>query len=117
MSRINAVAVTVPPLAIFTDFDGTLVEIAEADDAVEVAATLTDQLQRAMNEFDSAFAVLTGREIPDIDRFLAPLHLPLALRKTLAERDGRCQSLMRAAYKHSVDNWSESFLEHVASGA
>lgn len=78
MSQINAVAPAVPQLAIFTDFDGTLVELAETPDAVEVADTLTDQLQRAVQELDSAFAVLTGREISDIDRFLAPLHLPIA---------------------------------------
>ena len=78
MSQIDAVAPAVPQLAIFTDFDGTLVELAETPDAVEVADTLTDQLQRAILELDSAFAVLTGREISDIDRFLAPLHLPIA---------------------------------------
>lgn len=78
MSQIDAVAPAIPQLAIFTDFDGTLVELAETPDAVEVADTLTDQLQRAVRELDSAFAVLTGREIADIDRFLAPLHLPIA---------------------------------------
>ncbi|UYO01092.1 MAG: trehalose-phosphatase [Devosia sp.] len=67
-----------PLLAIFTDFDGTLVEIAETPDAVEVSSALTDQLDRALVDFDHAFAVLTGREIADIDRFLAPLNLPIA---------------------------------------
>lgn len=79
MAEIDATAPnTVPHLAIFTDFDGTLVEIAETPDAVEVPDTLADQLQRAAEELDSAFAVLTGREIADIDRYLAPLHLPVA---------------------------------------
>ena len=78
MSQINDVHTAVPQLAIFTDFDGTLVELAETPDAVEVDDTLADQLQRAVNELDSAFAVLTGREIADIDKFLAPLHLPIA---------------------------------------
>lgn len=78
MSQINGVSPSVPQLAIFTDFDGTLVELAATPDAVEVADTLTDQLQRAIDELGSAFAVLTGREISDIDRFLAPLHLPIA---------------------------------------
>ena len=79
MAEIDATAPhAVPQLAIFTDFDGTLVEIAETPDAVEVPESLADQLQRAAQELDSAFAVLTGREIADIDRYLAPLHLPVA---------------------------------------
>lgn len=78
MSQIDAAHHTVPQLAIFTDFDGTLVELAETPDAVEVAESLPHQLERAMRELDSAFAVLTGREIADIDRYLAPLHLPIA---------------------------------------
>jgi trehalose-phosphatase len=67
-----------PLLAVFTDFDGTLVEIAETPDAVSVPAELTDRLDRAQREFDHAFALITGREIADIDRFLAPLQLPVA---------------------------------------
>jgi trehalose 6-phosphate phosphatase len=79
MAEIDATAPhAAPQLAIFTDFDGTLVEIAETPDAIEVPETLADQLQRAAEELDSAFAVLTGREIADIDRYLAPLHLPVA---------------------------------------
>ena len=76
---IDAVAPhALPQLAIFTDFDGTLVELAETPDAIEVPDTLARQLARAVRELDSAFAVITGREISDIDRFLAPLHLPVA---------------------------------------
>lgn len=67
-----------PLLAVFTDFDGTLVEIAETPDAVEVAPELADQLDRAARELDHAFAVITGREIADIDHYLSPLHLPVA---------------------------------------
>jgi trehalose 6-phosphate phosphatase len=65
-------------LAIFTDFDGTLVEIAETPNGVEVPESLPQALERAARELDSAFAVLTGREIDDIDRFLSPLILPVA---------------------------------------
>jgi trehalose 6-phosphate phosphatase len=76
---IDAVAPNaIPQLAIFTDFDGTLVEIADTPDAVSVPETLAQQLAHAVRELDSAFAVLTGREIADIDRYLAPLHLPIA---------------------------------------
>jgi trehalose 6-phosphate phosphatase len=67
-----------PLLAVFTDFDGTLVDIAETPDAVHVPSNLTEQIDRATREFDHAFAVITGREIADIDRFLSPLQLPIA---------------------------------------
>src|SRR5690606_32286173 len=66
-------------LAIFTDFDGTLVELAETPDSIEVPASLGAQLARTARELDSAFAVLTGREIADIDKYLAPLQLPEAV--------------------------------------
>lgn len=65
-------------LALFIDFDGTLVDIAETPDAVHIPSDLAEQIDRASRDFDHAFAVLTGREIADIDRFLAPLHLPIA---------------------------------------
>ncbi len=68
----------IPALAIFTDFDGTLVEIAETPDAIDIPSELTERIDRALHDFDNAFAVLTGREIADIDRYLSPLQLPIA---------------------------------------
>lgn len=68
----------VPRLAVFTDFDGTLVEIAETPDTIDVPSELTERLDRALHDFDNAFAVLTGREIADIDRYLSPLQLAIA---------------------------------------
>lgn len=67
-----------PLLAVFTDFDGTLVEIAETPESISVPPELPEQLDRFLSEFDHAFAVITGREISDIDRFLSPLQLPIA---------------------------------------
>jgi trehalose 6-phosphate phosphatase len=67
-----------PALALFTDFDGTLVEIAESPEAVHVPDDLAGQIERLTRDLDNAFAVITGREIADIDRFLSPLHLPVA---------------------------------------
>lgn len=69
---------TAPRIAVFTDFDGTLVEIADTPDAVILPDGLADNLDRAAQELDQAFAVITGREIADIDHFLAPLRLPVA---------------------------------------
>lgn len=65
-------------LAIFTDFDGTLVEIAETPDAVNVPGELVSELERAAHSVGSALAIVSGREVADIDRKLAPAVLPVA---------------------------------------
>lgn len=63
--------------ALFIDLDGTLIDIAPSPDEVVIAAGLPSLLARVTQQLDGAFAVLTGRPIADVDRFLAPL-LPLA---------------------------------------
>lgn len=80
MSEIDhsAAHIATMRMAIFTDFDGTLVEIAETPDGIDVPESLPQALERAARELDSAFAVLTGREIGDIDKYLSPLILPVA---------------------------------------
>jgi trehalose 6-phosphate phosphatase len=79
MSDIDHAAhIAATRLAIFTDFDGTLVEIADTPEDIDVPESLPQALERAARELDSAFAVLTGREIGDIDKFLSPLILPIA---------------------------------------
>ena len=54
----------------------------ETRDAVSIAfdipTDLAERIDRLAREFDNAFAVITGREIADIYRFLSPLHLPIA---------------------------------------
>lgn len=47
------------PVAIFTDFDGTLVEIAPSPDAVIVPADLPQRLERLYGALDGALAVIT----------------------------------------------------------
>jgi trehalose 6-phosphate phosphatase len=58
--------------ALFLDFDGTLVEIAERPDAVVVPADLGQTLQRLHDRLGGAIALVTGRSIAVIDGFLAP---------------------------------------------
>lgn len=58
------------PVAIFTDFDGTLVEIASRPDAVAVPHDLPARLNSLYAALDGALAVITGRTIETIDRFL-----------------------------------------------
>ncbi|KKB10811.1 hypothetical protein VE25_16050 [Devosia geojensis] len=80
MSDVETGAAGAAPahLAVFTDFDGTLVEIAERPEDVEVAPDLPESIADAVEKLDSAFAVITGREIDVIDHYLSPLHLPVA---------------------------------------
>jgi trehalose 6-phosphate phosphatase len=64
--------------ALFLDFDGTLVEIAERPDAVRLEPEARAALSFLAMAMDGAVAIVTGREIPDIDHYLSPLSLPVA---------------------------------------
>lgn len=64
--------------ALFLDFDGTLVDIAPQPDGICVPAGLVDTLQRVARGLKGALAVVSGRPIAEIDRWLTPLVLPVA---------------------------------------
>ena len=64
--------------ALFLDFDGTLVDIAEQPHDVAVPHSLVPTLG-ALNDFlGGAVAVISGRPISQIDDFLRPLELAVA---------------------------------------
>jgi trehalose 6-phosphate phosphatase len=67
-----------PPLdpdnALFLDFDGTLLEIAPRPELVRVPDGLIELLTRLAEQRGGALAVLSGRRIDDLDRFLQPWH-------------------------------------------
>jgi trehalose 6-phosphate phosphatase len=64
--------------ALFLDFDGTLVEIADHPELVQFSQDTRSALTRLYSALGGALAVITGREIGDVDSFLKPLHLPVA---------------------------------------
>lgn len=64
--------------ALFLDFDGTLLELAERPDAIEVPPGLAQLLDRLYRLFGGALAVITGRRLADLDRYLALGNLPAA---------------------------------------
>lgn len=66
------------PLALFLDFDGTLVEIAAGPEAIAVPAALGARLERLAARLDGALALVSGRSIDNIERHLGPLPLHLA---------------------------------------
>lgn len=59
------------------DFDGTLVEIAEHPDKIEVPDDVQDRLQRLFDATDGAVAVVTGRDLDAISRFLPEFAGPI----------------------------------------
>src|SRR5215212_2877533 len=58
--------------ALFLDFDGTLVEIADRPDAVVVPVDLGKTLRALRERLGGAMAIVTGRSVAVIDGFLAP---------------------------------------------
>jgi len=59
--------------ALFLDFDGTLVELADTPDAIAVPAGLAPMLERLRKRLDGRLAIVSGRSIADLERHL-PLH-------------------------------------------
>jgi trehalose 6-phosphate phosphatase len=62
-------------LALFLDFDGTLVDIADHPDAVIVGPNLTDHLHRLDDGLAGRLAIITGRPLGALDAFLGPNHI------------------------------------------
>jgi len=58
--------------ALFLDVDGTLLDIAPTPDQVVVPPGLVELLERVCVGLDGAFAILTGRQLSEIDELLAP---------------------------------------------
>lgn len=61
-----------PKTALFLDFDGTLVEIAETPARVVVPPDLPVLLSQLRDLLGGAIAIVSGRPLLDTDRFLAP---------------------------------------------
>lgn len=63
-------------IALFLDFDGTLVDLAPAPDQIRVPPDLTQNLQRLQQNLDGRLAIITGRSLADLDGFLGPNDIP-----------------------------------------
>ncbi len=74
----NTLPLPAPGMALFLDFDGTLVELAPQPEAVVVSPLLTGTLAGLYQQLGGALALVSGRRLIDVDSFLAPLQLPAA---------------------------------------
>lgn len=75
--------------AYFLDIDGTLVDIAEAPDAIHVDRGLLDLIADLHRSCDGAVALISGRTLRDIDGRLDGVRIPIAGQHGLERRDGQ----------------------------
>lgn len=61
------------PLALFLDFDGTLIELAATPDGIAVPETLAADLAALSQRLDGRLALISGRSIADLERHCGPL--------------------------------------------
>lgn len=82
-------------LAIFLDLDGTLAPIASTPDRASIPQTTLRLLGSLWRASKGSVAIVSGRDAPDIDRLLAPLHLPYAALHgaRIKTPDGRTETL------------------------
>ncbi|MCE7027499.1 trehalose-phosphatase [Jiella avicenniae] len=59
--------------ALFLDFDGTLVDLVDDPTEVALAGDRIERLAEMTERLSGALAIVSGRRIADLDRFLAPL--------------------------------------------
>lgn len=65
-------SVDVHEYALYLDCDGTLLDIAPTPNEVRVPAGLVSLLERISAGLDGALAIVTGRQLAEIDTLLAP---------------------------------------------
>jgi trehalose 6-phosphate phosphatase len=66
------------PAALFLDFDGTLVELADSPGAISVPAALAPLLGRLSERLDGRLAIVSGRAVEDLRSHLGGCHVILS---------------------------------------
>lgn len=61
------------PVALFLDFDGTLIEIASGPDAIEVPADMAMRIEELAARLDGRLAVVSGRGLDNIEKHVGPM--------------------------------------------
>jgi trehalose 6-phosphate phosphatase len=104
-----------PEWALFLDFDGTLVEIADRPDAVVVPPDLGTTLRALRDRLGQAMAIVTGRSINVIDGFLTPDRFDVAglhgAEYRLAGALFPCRPQDHPNLRRAIDDLEERFAE------
>lgn len=66
------------PIALFLDFDGTLVNLAPRPDAIVVPENLAQRLHQLSRDLDGRLALVSGRAIIDLERHVGALQVARA---------------------------------------
>jgi trehalose 6-phosphate phosphatase len=81
--------------ALFLDFDGTLIDIADTPDGVTVPPEVAQLLTRATERLDGRVAIVSGRTVADLRRFLPDFAGPLVgAHGTEMHRDGETRRIV-----------------------
>lgn len=64
--------------ALFLDFDGTLVDIAPSPTSIQIPEELPSLLARLSAALSGAVAIVTGRSVTDLERYVAPTRPAIA---------------------------------------
>jgi trehalose 6-phosphate phosphatase len=75
MDGFDAAILAVGSIAVFLDFDGTLIDFADRPDGVRVPNDLAPVLDAAQRRLSGATAIITGRRIADLDHLLGTTSL------------------------------------------
>jgi len=88
-AAVHAVPLPRTRWCLFLDVDGTLLELAEHPQAVDVDPRLVPLLDRLRDAADGALALVSGRTIADLDRLFERVDLPTAGLHGCERRDAR----------------------------
>lgn len=97
--------------ALFLDFDGTLVDIAERPSAIDVPRDLPALLMRLQIFLGGAVAIVSGRPLADLASYLAPADLDIiAEHGALVKRRGKLAPAPEVVWPDSWQIRLERFL-------
>jgi trehalose 6-phosphate phosphatase len=78
MPNVTPTLASLASYALFLDIDGTLSDIAASPDVAVVDPATLRTVQRLRNELNGALAVISGRQLTDIDRLIGIMGLNAA---------------------------------------